>query len=252
MESHGEQRGQLRCRHRYTIVAESRNKGIPHALYCIPRPRHANNYLQKGQGLAPKSLTTRPFILPSLSQRASLVLFAAVHPTCFLPSCAFSVVPFSPRHHARADTSWSRKHTLRTWRRMSGACKRNGSFAESHPSHHPPPPHHCQHSLPLIRHHHPWRTTSTQASHRSRACAMSCREWKSSRAAAATLLMKSTTNDPSPTTGGRAPRVHAVLLELNRTMAAVGGCGGTMNVASTEVKTLLLQIYYGHPSFVIT
>ncbi|KAH8994066.1 hypothetical protein EDB92DRAFT_1852562, partial [Lactarius akahatsu] len=142
--------------------------------------------------------------------------------------------------------SWSRKHTLRTWRRISGACKRNGSRAKPHPSHHPPPPHHCQHIHPLPRRHPARRTASTPApkSRRSRACVMSCREWKSSRTAAASLLTINTIAEPPtlPTDGRTPPRVHAIPLELNRTMAVVGRCRGTLDIASTEVKTLLRTI----------
>jgi len=170
---------------RYTIVAESRNKGIPHALHCIPRLRQQSS--TKRPGPCSQSLATRPF---TLSQ------------TCSLQSHVFSVVPFSLRDHARADTSWSRKHTSRTCRRMSAPRRRNVSSAKPHPSHHPPPTHHCHHFLPPPhrRHHHPWRRALTLApkSRRSRACAMSCREWRSSRTAAASLLTKRTTADPFP------------------------------------------------------
>jgi hypothetical protein len=177
----------LRCRH--TIVAESRNKGIPHALYCIPRLRHQPPTKRLGpcSQLASYQTPHPPLNYPPHTQ------------SCSLQSHVFSAVPFSLRHHARADTSWSRKHTSRTCRRMSGALKHNnGSCAKPNPSHHLPPPHRFNHSLPLHRHHHPWGTALTPAlkSPRSRACVMSCREWKSSRTAAASLLTKRTTAEP--------------------------------------------------------
>lgn len=132
------------------------------------------------------------------SQLASYQTLHYYPQPCSLRSHVFSAVPFSLRHRARVDTSWSRKRTSRTCRPMSGACKHNGSGAKPNPSHHLPPPHRFHHSLPLLRHHHLWRTALTLAprSRHSRACAMSCREWKSSLTATASLLTKRTTAEP--------------------------------------------------------
>lgn len=154
-------------------------------MLCIVFPTTA---YKRARAPAHNSLATRPSTTyPPYTQ------------PCSHQSHVFSVVPFSLRHRARVDTSWSRKHTSRTCRRMSGACKHNtGRGAKLNPSHHLPPPHRFHRSLPLLRHHHPWRTALSPApkSRRSRACAMSCREWKSSRTAAASLLTKSTAEPP--------------------------------------------------------
>jgi hypothetical protein len=135
------------------------------------------------------------------------------HKTCVLcsqPSRASSaVLSFSPRHRARAGMSWSRMHTLHTYRNTGGTCRRKKSSgihsADEGYVRRPALAPRCRRSSQYRR----WRALALAAGERKRrrrmrACAMDCGERKS-RSAAFSMDLTPTSKAPPSSTQPHSP-----------------------------------------------